>query len=180
MKSAIQHVLILTLTISSISCSDRLTQFDGMIPSDAKNVSYLRQSDKSMGVTFQVRSQRDSYQDIDAVRTKLRTSGYRLCSKSAISKWEPFPQNAQPPVPSVYWIDELYTMEDFGRFFLIRTTESPTKDGSTWIQNFSLALQIVPKGRQNMASIKEFCNPVAPDPVSFLSNNTDQAWRKQI
>lgn len=35
------------------------------------------------------------------------------------------------PVPSVYWIDELYTKEDFGRFFLIRTTESPTKDGST-------------------------------------------------
>lgn len=176
MKSAIQHALILALAVFSISCSDRMTQFDGMIPSNATNVSYIRQSDESMGVTFQVSLPRDSYQDINAVRTKLRTSGYRLCSKSEISKWEPFPHDAQHHAPSVYWIVELYTMENFGRFFLIRTTESPTKDGGTWIQNFSLALQIVPKGRQNMASIKKFCDLVPPDSVSFVANSTDRTW----
>lgn len=158
MNSAVKVVLTLIATLVASACSNRQTPFDGMIPAGATSVSYARQSDAGNGVTFNVSSTPNSYEYVDTLRAKLHASGYTPCNKSAISKWEPFPTDDRHKSPAAFWIVELYTAENYSSFFVVRAEASPTENGRNWIQSFSLAVQTIPKGRQNMASIKEFCD----------------------
>ena len=150
--------LALLVTASICSCSNRQDTFDGMIPAGATSVSFARQSDAGAGVTFHVNSDANSYRYVDAIRKKLHESGYTLCKKSAISQWEKQPEGAGHPADHGLWIVELYTADHYGSFFVLRSVALPADGGRVWSQDFSLAVQSIPPGRQDMASIKDFCD----------------------
>jgi hypothetical protein len=150
--------LVIFTVVFMAACSKRHNQFETMVPTEASSVSYVHQSDMSEGVTFQVHSEPRSYRYIQAVRKELRTSGYLLCEKSAISEWAPQPADPKSVDRGGYWIVELYATSDHEKFFVMRVMGTPTSDGTSWRQTFHLAAQTVPSGRQDEKSIKEFCD----------------------
>jgi hypothetical protein len=140
------------------ACSNQENTFDGMVPAGATSVSYAQHSDAENGVAFHVTTQPKSYKDIDVVRARLRASGYTLCEKSAISEWAPQPEGSQHQAIKGFWIVELYASDRYKSFFSLRAESIPTAGGTAWNQGFSLASQTIPEGRQDMVSIKEFCD----------------------
>ena len=159
MKNGISKIaLTLLATAGLCSCSNRQETFEGMIPAGATSVSFSHQSDVGAGVTFHARSDANSYKYVDVIRQKLHESGYTLCKKSAISQWEKQPVGAGHPATQGLWIVELYTSDHYGSFFVLRSVALPTAGGRDWSQDFSLAVQSIPPGRQDMASIKDFCD----------------------
>lgn len=149
--------LIVVATVMLVGCTNHRAQFDGLVPASATSISYATRTDGSSAVTFHVASPARSYDRIDDVREGLKAEGYGLCRKSAISKWEHQPASPRDKTLPGFWIVELYSSARYEKFFVLRVTARPSIDGRTWDQHFSIASQAVPAGRQDMSSIKEFC-----------------------
>jgi hypothetical protein len=159
MKKGISKIVLTLFSTAGLwACSNRQAAFDGMIPAGATSVSFARQSDAGVGVTFHASTDPNSYRYVDAIRNKLHESGYTLCKKSAISQWEKQPAAAGHAAAQGVWIVELYAAHGYGSFFVLRSEALPTDGGRVWNQGFSLAVQSIPPARQNMASIKDFCD----------------------
>jgi len=133
-------------------------QLDAMVPRSASNVSHEKRPDGSTAVSFQIVSRPDSYDHIDVIRKDIKALGYELCTKSAVSKWAPRPTSAQDHADKKFWIVEVYSSSHYTKFLTLRVFGSPSNDRRTWSQQFSVASQEVQEGRQNMDSIKEFCD----------------------
>jgi len=139
-------------------CSKSDNQFEALLPAEATSVSYMRESDSSEGVTFQVQSEPGAYRYIEPLREKVIASGYVLCKKSALSEWTPKPVESGKPGNHAFWLTELYTTKDHTKFFVIRVDGTPADGGVSWRQGFRLATQTVGQGKQNIGSINEFCD----------------------
>jgi hypothetical protein len=151
-------LLVFLSVLALAACSKREDQFKALVPPGATSVSYIHQSDVSEGVTFHVQSEPKSYRYIDAIRKKVSASGYVLCKKSALNEWAEKPVEAGSARHKGFWLVELYAMKDYSKFFMVRVDGTPINDGANWRQGFLLAAQTVPQGRQDMESIKKFCD----------------------
>lgn len=159
MVTSVAKALLIITAVVTLGCNTNgRALFDGIVPASATSVQYINQSGVNIGVKFHLVSSPHSYQYIDAVRKKLRASGYRLCDKSAITKWAPRPADPRDVAAPAFWINELYATKGYGKFFLIRVDSVPAVNGLTWNQRFILGEQIIHDGKQNMANIQEFCD----------------------
>lgn len=154
-QKAVFLPLIAAVTLTG--CAERPNQLEVMIPAGAVSVSYIHQSDFSEGVTFHVTSEPSSNRYIEGIRKTLINEGYTLCKTSALSNWTLKPSTARDASPKAYWISELYSKDGFEKLFMIRADGTPIDGGSRWRQGFLLAIQVVPKGHQDLRSIKNFC-----------------------
>ena len=159
MKFNVRNVAFLFFIVGCITaCSNNKSNpFSTMIPAGATSISYVHESDLSDGVSFKITSKPKSYDYVQGARQELGRSGYSLCKKSAISEWEPLLADDKSVVPNTFWMVELYARKDLGKFFVLRVVTEPTGNGSDWLQTVHLAVQTVPPGRQNVASVSEFC-----------------------
>ena len=48
-------------------------------------------------------------------------------------------------------------MKDHGKLLVVRVDGTPINDGTHWRQGFILAAQTVRQGKQELKSVKEFC-----------------------
>ncbi|NII53158.1 hypothetical protein [Luteibacter sp. SG786] len=152
----VKTVLLMGLGASS-GCSQGGAQLDALLPAAATSITHTQHSEAGDGVAFNLETPPFSYEYIEGLRSKLRSSGYTLCEKSAIKNWERKPSDAQPHGEEGFWMVDLYEAKHYTSFLIVRVLATPT-DRGTWRQHFFLAVQEVPEGRQDMKSIGKFCD----------------------
>ncbi len=150
-------LLVVLAAMGTTACSRQHNQLEAMVPAGASSVSYIHQSDLSDGVSFHLISEPESYRYVESIRHALHAQGFSLCKKSAISGWAAKPLQSGEASHGEFWLSELYKKDGLGKFFMIRADGAPVDGGAHWRQGFLLAVQTVPEGRQDMASIKNFC-----------------------
>ncbi|QWT20483.1 hypothetical protein KPL74_00380 [Bacillus sp. NP157] len=159
MLDKLRTLVFATFIVACIAaCTNGRNQFSTMIPASATSVTYAHDLTSGEEVSFDVLSKPGSYQYIQPIRNELGRAGYVLCKKSAVSTWKPSPGSDTGGLPNKSWIVEMYATRNFEKFFVMRVNAGPSEHGAEWAETFHLAAQNVPKGRQDMTSIKEFCD----------------------
>lgn len=140
-------------------CTHRTEFFGIEVPASATSVEFLHPTQNDAGVRFVLQTQPSSYQYVNRIRDQIKSDGYDLCRKSAISTWQPLPERGGSQVnQNNYWLVEMYATRDKSKFVLLRVDQNMNANNQNATQKFLIASEIIGSGKQNLSNINEFCD----------------------
>lgn len=156
----------LTLAFAIVSafmagCTHRAEFLGIEVPTSATNVEFLHPAQNDAGVRFVLQTQPSSYQYVNRIRDQIKSDGFDLCTKSAISTWQPLPERGgSQAYQNNYWLIEMYATRDKSKFVLLRVDQNMNANNQNATQKFLIASATIGSGtgKPNLSNINEFCD----------------------
>jgi|SRR5215469_6874993 len=164
MSSKFTLTVAFAIASASIAGCTHRAEFLGIeVPASATSVEFLHPDPDDAGVRFVLQTQPSSYQYVDRIRDQIKSDGYDLCRKSAISTWQPLPEHDSSQAhQNNYWLVEMYATRDNRKFVLLRVDQNMNANNQNATQKFLIASATVGSGtgKVNLSNtnINEFCD----------------------
>jgi len=140
-------------------CTHRAEFLGIEVPASATSVEFLHPAPNDTGVRFVLQAQPSSYQYVNKIRDQIKSDGYNLCRKSAISTWQPLPErDGSQAYQNNSWLVEMYATRDKNKFVLLRVDQNINSNSQNATQKFLIASETIGSGKPKLSNINEFCD----------------------
>ena len=152
-------IVFAIVAVFMAGCAHRAEFLGIEIPASATSVEFLHPGSNDTGVRFVLQTQPSSYQYVNRIRDQIKLDGYNLCSKSAISTWQPLPERGGSQADqNNYWLVEMYAARDKSKFVLLRVDQNMNANSQNATQKFLIASEIIGSSKPNLSNVNEFCD----------------------